>query len=58
MADTIETGQALNDAALDLAKKATEARSSLSALQFAYAAGALACAAQGVPFAASYAQGG
>jgi hypothetical protein len=57
MADTVPTGEALNDAAIALAEKATTASSSLGALQFAYAAAALANAARGVSAGSSYASG-
>lgn len=57
MADTVPTGEALNDAAIALAEKATTANSSLGALQYAYAAAALANAARGVSAGSSYASG-
>jgi hypothetical protein len=47
MASQLETMEALNDAAITLAKKAADASHHGVAVQFAYAAAALALAAQG-----------
>jgi hypothetical protein len=57
MAESIQTAEALSDAAIALAKKAADATHQVQAIQFAYAAAALACAAQGVAFAGSYSAG-
>ena len=57
MADLDTTVEKLQDAAIDLAQKASDAKSSLQALQYAYAAAALAPGARGVAAGSSYASG-
>lgn len=57
MANDQATAEALNDAAITLAKKAADSNHPSSALQHAYAAAALALAAQGTAFAGSYSAG-
>jgi hypothetical protein len=54
MASDSETTEALNAAAITLAKKAADASHAPTAIQYAYGAAALALAAQGAPFAGSY----
>jgi hypothetical protein len=57
MAEMVQTAEALNDAAIALAEKAKDAGVGANALQYAYAAAALANAARGVSAGSSYASG-
>jgi hypothetical protein len=57
MAEMVKTVEALNDAAIALAEKAKEAGVGPTALQYAYAAAALANAARGVSAGSSYSSG-
>lgn len=57
MADLDTTAAKLQDAAIELAQKATEAKSSPQALQYAYAAAALANGARGVAAGSGYSTG-
>ena len=57
MADLDTTVAKLQDAAIELAQKATEAKSSPQALHYAYAAAALANGARGVAAGSGYASG-
>ena len=57
MATTTQTAEALNDAAIALAKKAADNSTPSGALQFAYGAAALALAAMNTPFAGSFSHG-
>jgi hypothetical protein len=57
MAEMVQTVEALNDAAIALAEKAKDAGVGPTALQYAYAAAALANAARGVSAGSSYSSG-
>jgi hypothetical protein len=57
MAESVETMERLHDAAIVLANKAQEANTASNALQYAYAAAALANAARGEPAGSSYSLG-
>jgi hypothetical protein len=57
MAESVETMERLQDAAIVLANKAQDANTASNALQYAYAAAALANAARGEQAGSSYSPG-